>query len=236
MSFLGFLRADDDVGLKLKYLAATVGILLLTRSSLKSITIGHVAVVISIAIVCFYFYEAHAVTVATAATETYRLLNDLDPTNQYKFLYTDQNLLRVLHATLPLRQLNPTSFETLLRSTNEVLKRELLLLAPSERSVDDLDGVIDIANRYAAEAVASMHALIYTLPDDKRAYYTLYQSCLDDFRVMMLNHEKRMYKLVNDLNQNRAIDVSMPAPRKFGKPKPYSKDDPTEEVVYFFKK
>jgi hypothetical protein len=210
--------------------------LYVTRSSLKQISIGHVAVAVFIGAVCFYFYKAHEVTDKTAATETYRLMNELDPDHQYKFLYTDQNLLRVIHAALPLRELNPASFSTLLRSTNEVLRRELLLLAPSERSVDDLDGVIEIANRYSAEAIASMHALIFSLPERKRAYYTLYQSCLDDFRVMMLNHERRMYDLVNTLNSARGIDVSTPPARKFGRPKPYTKDELTEEVIYFFKK
>lgn len=236
MSFVDFVQGNNDVELRLKYLMAALVLFTLARHSTDNIRIGHVSVAVMIGLVCYYLYANETSVETTFATETLRKLRDVDPTEQYRFLYIDLNLLDVLHAALPMQHRNPQAFVTLISSTNEILRREMLFSDPTERTVDDPNGVLEVTERYIAEGVGAMHSLIHTLPQEVRAYYTLYQTCLDDYRVMMLNHERRIYDLVRQAVRAKAIDVATPPLKKFGKPKPYSKDDDTDEVVYFFRK
>ena len=235
-SFLQFVRGNNDTELRLKYLTAASFIFLLLRPNTLHLKSGYVLFAFLALTSCYYLYAADTEEDSTFASETFTILDTLDPKHKYKFLYTDLNLLNVLNASLPLKTLNPQAFEQVVSSTNGLLKQEALIIHPSERHVQDLTAARDTGDRFAAEGIAQFHALIYSLPIEERAYNTLFQSCLDDYRVMVLNHQRRIYQLVADLTTDRVIDVKSPAVLKFGKPQPYTIDnDEVNEVVHFFK-
>ena len=222
MSLLDFVHGNNDHTLRVEYLLVGIVLFLICANAsptLREIRAGHVVAFGLAIFACYYLFAFNNQQRNTASDEANAKLADLDPNGRYRFLYLDLNLVDVLHAAISLRSLNGAVFNDMLASTNEVLKREALLLYDVD-ALHSASDVADVAQNFQIEGVASFHALVYALPPNRRAYYTLYQSCLDDYRVMLMNHVQRLYMIANAQIEERTIDVSTPPVKKMHKPRP----------------
>lgn len=222
MELIDFATGNHDATLRTKYVLVILSAFIIFRGGRASrIKVGHVAAGLLVLYACYVLFQLDTQRAMTDSTDAMTLLDKLDSEHRYTYLYMDLNLLQVLDAARGLRHLNRDTFDSLLSATNEVLKRNNLFDNP-RAPIQDPMGVADTAELFANEGIAHLHALVYALPPDTAAYYTLYQSCLDDYRVMIQNHINRLFLLANQRIEARQIDVSVPPLKKTGKPRPLS--------------
>lgn len=229
-----FIAGNQNFDLRLRYLVTILCIVIVSRGTIHQIQTGHIAIATIIILCCYYQYSQCTKSENNATASYMTQLKEIDPQNNYPYLYYDMNLMMVLYSAIALRDMNGKAFHLILKNTSEVLKRERLFQYHQEFPIRDPHATADVAEKYATEAVAQFHSLVYSLPPERQAYRTLYQSCLDDYRVMMLNHVHRIYAFANDLNDQKAIDVSTTPTKKPGKPRPINQHESAAEKAFYF--